>query len=250
MTLLEAAWVLAAGLGAGALNAVVGSGTLITFPTLLAIGLPPVTANVSNTVGLVAGGVTSSWGYRRELRDQRSRFVRLIPASLIGAVTGAVLLLTLPDQAFDAIVPVLILLGCVLVVVQPKLQPLIAKRQRPVHGAWWVAPAVLLSGIYGGYFGAAQGVLLMAVLGLGLDNDLQKMNGLKNVLALVVNFVAAVLFIVLRPIDWRAAGLIAVGALIGGALGAKFARKLSPWLLRGIIVAVGLIAVVRFWFVG
>lgn len=246
MSVAEIIWVLVAGLAAGALNAVVGSGTLITFPTLLTIGIPPVTANVSNTVGLVAGGVTSSWGYRKELRDQKKRFLRLVPASFAGAIVGAILLLVLPESAFNAIVPVLILLGCVLVVVQPKLQPLIAKRERPAHGAWWVAPAVFLAGIYGGYFGAAQGVLLMAVFGLGLDNDLQKMNGLKNLLALVVNLVAAITFIIVRPINWPVAGLIALGSLVGGALGASFARRLPSWLLRSIIVIVGLVAVAKF----
>ena len=251
MTLLEAAAILLAGLGAGAINTVVGSGTLITFPTLLAFGVPPVTANISNTVGLVPGSISGAIGYRRELVGQRARILRLCGASLVGRLAGGVLLLVLPAEAFATIVPVLILLGCVLVVLQPRISAWVAKRHQatgglPEHGAGWVWPAVALTGVYGGYFGAAQGVLLMAVLGIGIDETLQRLNAVKNVLATVVNAVAGLLFVVVADVDWRIVGLIAVGAVIGGQLGASVGRRLSPLLLRVVIVTVGLIALTVF----
>ena len=168
MTWFEALFVLVAGMGAGTINAVVGSGTLLTFPALLAVGIPPVLANVSNTIGLAPGTAAGAIGYRRELQGQRGRMIRLIPASLLGGILGAVLLLTLPDSAFHAVVPVLILLGCVLVAFQPLLSRWISVPTHVHRGAWWVIPAVFATGVYGGYFGAAQGVLLMAILGLSL----------------------------------------------------------------------------------
>ncbi len=248
MTWFEALFVLVAGVGAGTINAVVGSGTLLTFPALLAVGIPPVLANVSNSVGLAPGTAAGAIGYRRELEGQRGRMIRLIPASLIGGIVGAVLLLTLPDSAFHAVVPVLILLGCVLVALQPWLKKWISVPEHTHRGAWWVIPAVFATGIYGGYFGAAQGVLLMAILGLGLDPDLQRMNGLKNVLATFVNTVAAVLFIIVADVDWLAAGLIAVGSTAGGFLGARYGRRLPPIALRILIVCIGTVAIVTMVF--
>jgi len=248
MTWFEALFVLLAGMGAGTINAVVGSGTLLTFPALLAVGIPPVLANVSNSVGLAPGTAAGAIGYRRELEGQRGRMIRLVPASLIGGLLGGVLLLTTPDSAFHAVVPVLILLGCVLVALQPWLSKWISVPSHAHRGAWWVIPAVFATGIYGGYFGAAQGVLLMAILGLGLDPNLQRMNGLKNVLATVVNSVAAVLFIIVAHVDWLAAGLIAVGSTIGGFLGARYGRRLPPIALRALIVCIGILAIVTMVF--
>ncbi len=244
--------VLLAGVAAGTINTVVGSGTLITFPTLLALGVPPVTANVSNTVGLVPGSLSGAIGYRRELAGQRSRLVRLGAASLVGGVAGAVLLLVLPAEAFSAVVPVLILLGCALVLVQPRVSRRMALRAErrgtipPEHGALWVWVLVMLSGVYGGYFGAAQGVLLMAVLGLGLQETMQRNNATKNVLALLVNGVAAVVFVFVADVNWPVAGLIAIGAAVGGQLGATVGRRLPPPVLRGFILLVGLTAVAHF----
>ena len=241
-----------AGMAAGTINTVVGSGTLITFPTLLAFGVPPVTANVSNTLGLVPGSLSGAIGYRRELRGQRARLVRLGSASVLGGVTGAVLLLVLPEGAFTAIVPALIALGCVLVLAGPAISRRVADRaaslgvERPVHGAAWVWVLVYLTGVYGGYFGAAQGVLLMAVLGVGLTETMQRNNATKNVLALLVNLVAAVVFVVVAHIDYRVAGLIAVGSVIGGQIGATVGRRLPGWALRGFIVLVGVAALVQF----
>ncbi len=249
MSPLEAVLVALAGVAAGTINAVVGSGTLITFPTLLAFGVPPVTANVSNTVGLVPGSLSGVVGYRRELGGQRSRVVRLASASLIGGVAGALLLLWLPSSAFDAIVPALILLGVVLVVLGPRIQRAVAARAEsrggiPDHGVWWVWPAVAVAGVYGGYFGAAQGVLLMAILGIGVADTMQRHTATKNALALIVNSVAAAVFVAVADVDWTAAGLIALGSVVGGQLGAGVGRRLSPTLLRAVIALVGVTALV------
>lgn len=252
MTALEIVAVLLAGMAAGTINTVVGSGTLITFPTLLAIGVPPVTANVTNTIGLVPGSLSGSFGYRRELVGQRARLLRLGTASLAGGVAGAVLLLFLPAEVFGTIVPVLIGLGCVLVILQPRIRGWVAARAEargrvaPEHGAVWVWVLVLLTGVYGGYFGAAQGVLLMAVLGAGLQESMQRNNATKNVLALLVNLVAAVLFVFVAEVDWAVAGLIALGAVVGGQIGATVGRRLPETVLRAFIVLVGVAAITSF----
>jgi uncharacterized protein len=244
VTLFDAVAVLAAGMAAGTINTIVGSGTLITFPTLLALGYPPVLANVSNTVGLVPGSLSGALGYRRELSGQLSRLLRLGTGSLLGGVAGAVLLLALPASAFDAVVPVLIGLGCVLVAAQPWIASRVATRHdAPAHGSLWVWLGVFAVGIYGGYFGAAQGVLLVAILGIGLDETMQRVNAAKNVLALLVNAIAAALFVVVADIDWPAALLIAGGSIVGGQVGAVVGRRLPPVVLRVVIVAVGAVAV-------
>lgn len=261
---LEIVAILIAGVGAGTINAVVGSGTLITFPTLLALGVPPVTANMSNSLGLVPGSVAGAVGYRRELRGQRGRILRLLVWSTSGGVLGAILLLVLPPGAFEAVVPALILLGVTLVILQPRLSALVAaraERRGPADpdvadtsgiGAWWVPIAVFGTGVYGGYFGAAQGVILMGILGIGVSDALQRLNGVKNVLVAVVNGIAGLIFVVVAEfgvfgieadVDWLLVGVIAVGAVIGGFLGAAVGRKLPAIALRGIIVTVGLVAV-------
>ena len=251
---VEAVAILVAGVGAGAINAVVGSGTLITFPTLLAFGFPPVVANISNNIGLVPGGVSATWGYRQELSGQRSRMIMLAPMSLVGAVTGAVLLLALPAEAFVTIVPVLLVIALVLVLVQPRMQrALAARRERKGTNEDGGGHRVLmlggtcLAGVYGGYFGAAQGVLLVGLLGSLLPETLQRVNAAKNLLSLVVNFTAALTFalVAFDSIAWAVVGLIAVGSMLGGLLGAKVGRRLPDWLLRGIIVVVGVIAIWR-----
>ena len=245
-----------AGIAAGTINTVVGSGTLITFPTLLAIGIPPVTANVSNTLGLVPGSLSGAIGYRRELADQRERLVRLGTASVLGGLSGAGLLLVLPAEAFNAIVPVLIALGCLLVLFQPAISRRVAARaeargvERPVHGAAWVWVLVYLAGVYGGYFGAAQGVLLMAILGVGLTETMQRNNATKNVLAMLVNLVAAIVFVFVADINWTVAGLIALGSVIGGQIGATVGRRLPSWALRAFIVVVGVAALTQFFLSG
>ncbi|WP_280235029.1 sulfite exporter TauE/SafE family protein [Nocardia cyriacigeorgica] len=249
MTLWEQLAVFAAGVAAGGINTIVGSGTLITFPVLLAIGYPPVTANVSNTVGLVPGSVSGVIGYRRELAGQGPRLLRLGVASLLGAITGAVALLTMPEQAFKAIVPVLIIAALVLVVVQPRLAAWVRSRRdadtAPEHGGPVLFGSIYATGIYGGYFGAAQGVLLIGLLGVFVHDELQRLNAVKNMLALLVNAVSAAIFIVVADIAWEAVVLIAAGSIIGGQLGARVGRKLSPTVLRAVIVVVGTVAVVR-----
>jgi uncharacterized protein len=295
--LLRALAIFAAGLAAGTINTVVGSGTLITFPTLLAFGYPPVLANVSNNVGLVPGVASGVHGYRSELGGQRRRLIRLGSASVCGGLVGAILLLTLPQSAFKAIVPALIGLAVVMVIIQPRLAKWVAERQRAraaqatpdgagagstgagsAGGAGAVAdgasagtgaggasavdvaapPAaaeaiggpvlwvlVFLAGIYGGYFGAAQGVLLIGMLGIALNDSLQRINAAKNVLAGLVNGLAAVVFILATHIDWGVAGLIAAGSIIGGQVGARLGKRLPPWGLRVLIVCVGTAALVK-----
>ncbi|MEU7885847.1 sulfite exporter TauE/SafE family protein [Microbispora bryophytorum] len=246
MTPWEAVAVFAAGIGAGAINAVVGSGSLITFPTMLAVGFPPIVANVSNNVGLVPGGVTGVLGYRAELKGQRERLLRLGVASVIGSVAGGVLLLRLPAEAFKVIVPVLIAVACLLVVFQPRINEWLAARRRPhPHGGPWLWLGVLGAGMYGGYFGAAQGIVLIGLLGSFLDEDLQRVNAAKNLLSLLVNATAAVLFAFIAPVDWAAVLMVALGSAVGGFLGARLGRRLPAPLLRGFIVVVGIVAIVK-----
>jgi len=270
--LLRALAIFAAGLAAGTINTVVGSGTLITFPTLLAFGYPPVLANVSNNVGLVPGVASGVYGYRSELGGQRRRLIRLGSASVGGGLVGAILLLTLPQSAFKDIVPALIGLAVVMVIIQPRLAKWVAERQRARAAAGpdgdvnagdasasaaappaadeaiggpvlWVL--VFLAGIYGGYFGAAQGVLLIGMLGIALNDSLQRLNGAKNVLAGLVKGIAAIVFILATHVDWGVAGLIAAGSIIGGQVGARIGKRLPPWGLRVVIVCVGTAALIK-----
>ncbi len=286
--LLVALVIFAVGLAAGTINTVVGSGTLITFPTLLALGYPPVLANVSNNVGLVPGVASGVHGYRAELAGQRRRVIRLGSASVCGGLVGAILLLVLPAGAFKEIVPVLIGIALVMIIFQPRLARRMAARQLartpapaglpdrdggPVPGddgpgdtggtstvrvaarvatqpevqvggpALWVL--VFLSGVYGGYFGAAQGVLLIGLMGVAFTDTMQRVNAVKNVLAGLVNGVAALVFVAATHIDWGAAGLIACGAILGGQIGARIGRKLPPWGLRLLIVCVGVAALAK-----
>ncbi|GAA3109190.1 sulfite exporter TauE/SafE family protein [Streptosporangium carneum] len=247
MTPWEAVAVFAAGVGAGGINAVVGSGSLLTFPTMVAVGMPPIVANVSNNIGLVPGSLTSAIGYRAELKGQRARLIRLGVGSVLGSLIGGLLLLYLPARTFNVVVPVLIGLSCVLVVIQPRLNRWLSARRESAHphGGPWLWLGVLSAGVYGGYFGAAQGVLLIGLLGSVLDEDLQRVNAAKNVLALLVNGTAAVLFVIVAEVDWRGVALVALGATIGGFFGARFGRKLPAPVLRGIIVCVGVVAMVK-----
>lgn len=245
-----------AGVAAGAINSLVGSGTLITFPTLVTLGFPPVTATMSNAIGLVAGGVSGTLGYRNELAGQWDRLRWQIPASVTGAVIGAFLLLHLPERVFVQIVPVLLILALILVVTGPRIQAYARRRAEEAgRSADHVSPrrmaalvlGTFLVGIYGGYFTAAQGILLVGVMGALLPEDIQRMNAAKNLLSLLVNIVAAIGYTVVAfdRINWTAAGLIAAGSLFGGWVGAHYGRRLSPNVLRGLIVVVGLIGLYR-----
>jgi uncharacterized membrane protein YfcA len=248
--------IMVAGVGAGAINSLVGSGTLITFPTLVALGFPPVTATMSNAVGLVAGGVSGTWGYRADLRGQWHRLRWQIPASVTGALIGSFLLLHLPEKVFIRIVPVLLILALLLVIAGPRIQAYARRRAEAAGRSAELVPPLRMAalvvgtfavGVYGGYFTAAQGILLMGVMGALLPEDMQRMNAAKNLLALLVNVVAALAYTVVAfdRISWLVAGLIAVGSLLGGWLGARYGRRLSPNALRAVIVVVGLIGLVR-----
>lgn len=266
MELWQVALIVLAGIGAGGINAVVGSGTLITFPALVAFGVPPVVSTMSNAVGLIPGNIASSIGYREELKGQWRRILGFVPASLLGSLTGAYLLLHLPEDAFETIVPVLLVVALVMVVGQPALSRYLKNRSlRRAEKAGYehvaasagdklttgryilVLIVVFLTAIYGGYFAAAQGIILIALLGLLLPDDLQRLNGLKNVLVLVVNTVSATTYIIVGHdrINWTAVICIAIGSLIGGYFGARVGRKFSPVLLRSVIVILGLVAIWR-----
>jgi uncharacterized membrane protein YfcA len=245
-----------AGFGAGVINALVGSGTLITFPTLVALGYPPVTSTMSNAIGLVAGNVSGTWGYRSELGGQWDRLWWQIPASLVGAALGAFLLLHLPEKVFTRVVPVLLVLALVLVVIGPRIQSWARRRaedagRSPEHISRARMAVLVLGtfavGVYGGYFTAAQGILLVGVMGALLPESVQRMNAAKNLLTLLVNVVAAVGYTLVASdrISWPVAGLIAVGSLVGGWVGARYGRRLSPNALRATIVVVGAIGLYR-----
>jgi uncharacterized membrane protein YfcA len=249
VTLLESVAVVAAGLAAGAINAVVGSGSLISFPTLLAVGYSPVTANVSNNIGLVPGSLSGIFGYRRELAGQAARVRMLAVGSSVGSLVGAALLLTLPAEVFDRVVPFFVLGASVLMALQPRLSRWVSARRADdapdVHVA--AVLATFLAGVYGGYFGAAQGIILLAVLGILVPDDLQRSNAAKNVLAGIVNSVAAAFFIVFAHVAWEAVVLVAIGAVAGGALGARYGRRIPPVALRRLVIAVGLIVAARLF---
>lgn len=249
--LLEPSVIFVAGVWAGAINTIVGSGTLVTFPTLLLFGYPPLTANISNNIGMVAGGVSGVYGYRRELRPNRDVLLKLAPASVAGALVGAVLLLVLPDDSFKAIVPVLIAIGLLMVIIGPSVQRRSAAARH--HGPPGTLSQVLLTagifvlGIYGGYFGAAQGILLVGLMSMILSDGIQRLTAIKNVLATVVNGVAAILFMIVATdrIDWSVVALISAGAFLGGYLGARYGRRLPPMVLRACILVIGVVALVK-----
>jgi len=225
---------------------VVGSGSLITFPTLIALGYRPVLANVSNNLGLVPGSAAGVYGYRRELVGQRRRLAGLLPASVAGGVVGAVLLFVLPSTVFKRVVVVLIVIALVLVIAQPRLARRFAAR--PSTGSSHqrlLVGLVFLTGVYGGYFGAAQGIILIGLLSIFVADTLQRLNAAKNVLALAVNGVASIVFVIATDIDWKVVGLIAAGSSIGGMVGAHFGRRLNPTALRLVILAVGVFAIIR-----
>ncbi|MET9776480.1 sulfite exporter TauE/SafE family protein [Streptomyces sp. NPDC006367] len=251
MTPEAMAAVFTAGLGAGAVNSVVGSGTLITFPVLLAAGLPPVTATVSNALGLIPGSVSGAIGYREELRGQRRRVLKLSAGALLGGLAGATLLLSLPADAFETIVPVLVSLALVLVAFQPRLGALVRRRRERAgrtarrDGGPLLFGGLTLASVYGGYFAAAQGIVYLSLMGMLLDEPLQRLNAVKNVLSAVVNTVAALFFLFAARFDWTAVVLIAAGSALGGHLGARVGRRFSSAVLRAVVVTIGTVALVQ-----
>lgn len=252
MSTLDAVLLVAAGVGAGLMNAVAGAGSLVIFPTLVALGYSPLTANVTNTVGLIPASISAAIGYRRQLRGQGARLRRLAPATVLGALVGAGLLLALPPAAFELAAPLLVLVAVSLVVLQPVLRSWAARRRaaRPRNSRFVsvvrlsTLVAVWGTGVYGGYFGAAQGVVLIGVLGLDPSSDIQVVNGLKNVLVGLANGVAGVVFLTIADVDVVAALLLLAGSAAGGLIGARVALRLPEALLRGLVIAVGLVAVV------
>lgn len=251
MTELEAIAMLLAGFAAGTINAVVGSGTLVTFPVLLAVGYPPVVANVTNGLGLVPGSFAAVHGFRAELRGYWRHALGLAAGSALGAIAGAILLLELPDETFSTVVPVLIAGALVLVAFQPRISAAVQARRgahAPDGPGATVRGGVAVTGVYGGYFGAGQGILLFALLGSALREDLQRINGLRNLFAGTANAVSALVFVLVADVAYEAAALIAVGAACGGVLGARIGRRLSPAALRAVVVVVGLVAIAQLVF--
>ncbi|MBA2523408.1 MAG: sulfite exporter TauE/SafE family protein [Solirubrobacterales bacterium] len=250
MSALEIVFVLAAGFAAGTINALIGSGTLITFPVLLAVGYPPIVANVSNSLGLVPGAASAAVAYRRELSGSRARLLRLAPATIAGSVVGAILLLTLPESSFERIVPILIVLSLVLIVCQPRISAWLAARReahRP-HGGPWLLGGIFGTGVYGGYFGAGQGILLLAELAIALPGELRELNAIRAVLAGIANGVAGLVFIFAADVAYLPVLLIAVGSTAGGLFGAGIGRRLPDHVLRGVIVVVGVAAILQLVF--
>jgi uncharacterized protein len=233
----SAALLAAAGLGAGAVNAVAGGGSLISFPALLAAGYPSITANVTNAIAVLPGYVGGSLAYRRELAGQTTRIRGLALTSAGGAASGAALLLVSPPSLFEAIVPWLILAACGLLAVQPRAAA--AARTRRHHSPLALHAAVFAATVYGGYFGAGLGIMLLAILGVFVDDGLQRLNALKGVLSLLVAAVTAVGFALFGPVAWDAAAIVGVTCLAGGALGVGVARRLPARVLRGVVIAYG-----------
>ncbi|MCW2843720.1 MAG: putative rane transporter protein [Nocardioides sp.] len=251
VTGLERLAVLGAGLGAGILTTTVGVASLLSFPVLVALGIPPVVANASNTVGLIPAGISGSFGYREELRAHPRVTIAVILTCAGGAVLGAVLLLAMPAGVFEAVVPWLILFTCLLVGAQPTISGWVRTRRT---GPDAHLPRTLMSpvttvfaaltGVYGGYFGAGSGVMMVAVLGLGLDLELRVVNALKTMAVFAANVVAGAIFLVVADLDWAAVALLAIGSVFGGYLGARVGRRLPPTLFRVLVVLAGIVAAV------
>jgi uncharacterized membrane protein YfcA len=240
---------LGAGLGAGVMTSTVGVASLLSFPILVALGIPPVVANASNTVGLTPGAVTGSFGYRAELREHPVVTTTIIGTCAVGAVGGAVLLLALPPGVFEAVVPWLILGTCLLVGAQPRISRRLKTADAPPpHERTRLTPVTTffstLVGVYGGYFGAGSGVMMMAVLGFGSNLEFRILNALKTLAILASNLVASVIFIAVAELDWTAVLLLAAGSIVGGYVGARIGRRLNPTVLRSLIVVVGVSAAV------
>ncbi|MFG1922323.1 sulfite exporter TauE/SafE family protein [Cryptosporangium sp. NPDC048952] len=250
----EYALVLVAGLGSGLLISTVGFASLLSFPVLLAVGLPPVVANVSNTLGLTPAGLSGSFGYRRELREHPVVTTIVLVTCAGGAVLGVVLLLALPPGVFAAIVPYLILVTCLLVGAQPTITRLLRRARPPAAETGEVPGRTRLSvattvactmvGVYGGYFGGGSGVMMMAVLGFGADLEIRVVNALKTLSVAAGNVVASVMFVLIADVDWAAAGLLALGSAGGGYAGALIGRRLPATLLRSLIVLAGITAAI------
>lgn len=251
MSGLEHLAVLAAGLGAGVLTSTVGVASLLSFPVLLAVGLPPVVANTSNTVGLTPGALSGSFGYRAELREHPRLTLTVLATCALGGLVGAVLLLALPASVFEAVVPWLILFTCLLVGVQPRVSAYLRRGHDAPRARAHLSPVTTgfatLTGVYGGYFGAGSGVMMLAVLGFGTDLEFRFLNALKTVAVMAGNLVATVVFLLVADLDWAAVGLLAIGSVVGGYVGARIGRRVPAPVLRTGVVVAGVVAAVNLW---
>lgn len=237
--MLELLAVAAAGAAAGAANSVAGGGALITFPTMVALGLPPLSANVTNTVGIVPASVGGALGYRDLLREQGRRFRRLLPPLLLGAAVGSAALLLTSNEAFEAIVPVLVAASCLLLLFQPRLIPHISHAGNE-HSPYLLA-GIAFCGAYQAYFGSAVSILVLAILALFVADTMQHLNGMKILIAGCSNLLAAVIYAFLAPVEWSYVAVLMVASLLGGRVGAHYARRIPADPLRISIAAVGLV---------
>jgi uncharacterized membrane protein YfcA len=230
------------GLGAGALNAAAGGGSLITFPALVAFGLPPLTANLTNSVAQCPGYIAIVQGYRPELAGTRRRIVELLPATVLGGAGGVAALELASPSTFRAVVPALVIVACVLLAIQPRVSRFMAERRSARARQAGLHAAVAIACAYAAYFGAAAGVLLLAILGLFVVDDIQRLNALNRLLIMVVNLLAAVLFVVLCPLSWPAVAVLAPSTMVGGHAGVSAVRRLEPRALRATVLLIGVAA--------
>ncbi len=251
MTLVNEILVFMAAVTAGFINAIAGGGTLVSFPALLAIGISPVVANVTNTVALVPGTIGGMWAQRREFQSQRRRLIKLLPVGLLGGMVGGLLILHTNDETFRIIIPYLILFATLLLAVQVQIKNRIAMRighaHAENHNPLVMSGLVFVAAVYGGYFGAGLGVILMATLGLVTDENLISLNFLKQALGFAINFAAAVYFTFSGKVNWPIAFVMIFGSLLGGWVGGMLAGRIKPEILRWIVVCAGLIASTVFF---
>ncbi len=249
MTLIEFLLIGLAAAAAGAVNAIAGGGTLITFPTLTAVGIPAVAASITNTVALTPGYLGATMAQWQDLKGQERRLLFLVPASVLGGVLGGLLLLNTGERVFRALVPFLILGASLLLAVQDPVRNWVKKRQgehAAASEAWAMLPVGLAS-VYGGYFGAGLSVIVLAVLGLVLTDNLTRLNALKQAVAFSVNVAAAIFFLFSGQVVWSAAAVMAVGALLGGVIGGKLAGRIKPITLRRVVVTIGIIVSILYF---
>ena len=251
LSFLELGAVGLAAVAGGFVNAIAGGGTLITFPMLTAVGVAPVIANVTNTVALCPGYVGGTYAQRSDLTGQARRMWMLLPTGILGGITGGVLLLSTTDTTFRKLIPYLILTAVVLLAFQDQMRNAVMGRISGDHATHpheaWSIPLIFLAAIYGGYFGAGLGVMMLAVLGLVLDDTLTRLNALKQSLSFVINIAAAIFFLFSGKVLWTAAAVMAVGALAGGVLGGRVASRIKPIILRWIVVVVGLVVAAMYF---
>ena len=247
MSFLHLLLLFLAAVGAGAVNALAGGGSIFTFPALIAAGVPPLLANVTNTVALCPGYVGGVLGQWRDLDGQGRRMAVLLPVATAGGLAGAVLLTQTSETTFESLVPVLVLTACGLLAVHDRVRALLSRRVARIPLAWAIGP-VFLAAVYGGYFGAGLSVIFLAMIGLAIDDSLTRLNGLKQAMALVTNVAAALYFAAATRVVWPAAAVMAAGALLGGTAGGKLASVVRPSTLRFIVIAVGVLLAAYFAF--